>query len=60
MRLTAVRQFKILGSIEPGQSLLIEARLEGALAGVLQISGSLSDETGQRLATGTVVLAGRE
>ena len=60
LRLTAVRQFKILGSIEPGQSLLIEARLEGALAGVLQISGSLSDETGQRLATGTVVLAGRE
>ena len=60
LRLTAVRQFKILGSIEPGQSLLIEARLEGALSGVLQISGSLSDETGQRLATGTVVLAGRE
>ncbi len=59
LRLTAVRQFKILGSIEPGQTLLIEARLEGALAGVLQVSGTLTDETGQRLATGTVVLAGQ-
>ena len=60
LRLTAVRQFKILGSIEPGQALLIEARLEGALAGVLQISGTLTNDAGLRLATGTVVLAGQE
>ena len=60
LRLTAVRQFKILGSILPGQSLLIEAKLEGVLGGVLQVSGSLADESGQRLATGAVVLAGQE
>ncbi|MDB6139692.1 MAG: putative (3R)-hydroxymyristoyl-[acyl-carrier-protein] dehydratase, partial [Verrucomicrobiaceae bacterium] len=60
LRLTAVRQFKILGSISPGQSLLIEATLEGALAGVIQVSGTVSDEAGQRLATGVIVLAGQE
>ncbi len=60
LRLTAVRQFKILGSITPGQSLVIEAKLEGALGSVLQVSGTLSDEQGQRLAAGSVVLAGRE
>jgi 3-hydroxymyristoyl/3-hydroxydecanoyl-(acyl carrier protein) dehydratase len=60
LRLTAVRQFKILGSILPGQSLVIDAKLEGVLGGVLQVSGSLADESGQRLATGAVVLAGQE
>lgn len=60
LRLTAVKQFKILGSITPGQSLLIEARIEGALGPVVQVTGSLSAEDGTRLATGTVMLAGQE
>ena len=60
MRLTAVRQFKITGSIEPGQSLVIEAQLEGALGGVFQVNGTLCNEAGQRLATGAVLLAGQE
>ncbi len=60
LRLTAVRQFKILGSIEPGQSLVIEAKLEAALGGVIQVSGTIADELGQRLAMGAVVLAGQE
>lgn len=60
LRLTAVRQFKIFASIEPGESLIIEATLEGALGGVFQVNGSLSSSTGQRLATGAVLLAGQE
>jgi len=60
MRLTAVRQFKILGSIEPGQSLIIEAQMEGALGGVFQVNGTITNEAGQRLATGAVLLAGQE
>ncbi|MDB6120209.1 MAG: putative (3R)-hydroxymyristoyl-[acyl-carrier-protein] dehydratase [Verrucomicrobiaceae bacterium] len=60
LRLTAVRQFKILGSIGPGQSLVIEAKLEAALGGVIQVSGTIADELGQRLAMGAVVLAGQE
>ncbi len=59
LRLTAVRQFKILGSIVPGEALIIEASLEGALEGVVQVSGSISSETGTKLAAGAVVLAGK-
>ena len=59
LRLTAVRQFKILGSIVPGQRLRIHVQLEGAMGHVIQVSGSLRDETDQVLATGTVVLAGQ-
>jgi 3-hydroxymyristoyl/3-hydroxydecanoyl-(acyl carrier protein) dehydratase len=58
LRLTAVRQFKILGSIVPGQSLVIEARLEGAMDGIVQASGSITDEAGNKLAHGGVLLAG--
>lgn len=58
LRLTAVRQFKILGSIVPGQSLVIEAKLEGALDPVVQVSGSIADEAGNKLAQGGVLLAG--
>jgi 3-hydroxyacyl-[acyl-carrier-protein] dehydratase len=59
LRLTAVRQFKILGSIIPGQRLHIHVQLEGAMGHVIQVSGSLRDEADQVLATGTVVLAGQ-
>ena len=59
LRLTAVRQFKILGSIVPGEVLMIEARLEGALAGIVQVSGTVSKSDGTKLALGSVVLAGQ-
>jgi len=59
LRLTAVRQFKILGSIVPGEVLVIEAKLEGTLAGVVQVSGTISKGDGSKLAMGSVVLAGR-
>ncbi len=59
LRLTAVRQFKILGSIVPGETLIIDAKLEGALDGVVQVSGSIRSESGTKLAMGAVVLAGR-
>ena len=54
-----MRQFKILGSITPGQSLVLEARIEGALDGVVQVSGSVLDDQGNKLAMGGVLLAGQ-
>lgn len=59
LRLTAVRQFKILGSITPGQSLVLDAKIEGALDGVVQVSGSVLDDHGNKLAMGGVLLAGQ-
>lgn len=59
LRLTAVRQFKILASITPGQTLHLHVQLEGAMGHVLQVSGSVRDAADQVLATGSVVLAGR-
>lgn len=58
LRLTAVRQFKILGSIVPGEVLIIEAKLEGTLGGIAQVSGTLGKPDGTKLAHGAVVLAG--
>lgn len=60
LRLTAVRQFKILGSIGPGDSLILEVQLQGAMGGMIQISGSVSTGGGIQIATGGVVLAGEE
>jgi 3-hydroxymyristoyl/3-hydroxydecanoyl-(acyl carrier protein) dehydratase len=60
VRLTAVRQFKILGSIPPGRSLVISARRDAALPGLIQISGEIVTEDGVRLASGSVVLSGDE
>ena len=59
LRLTAVRQFKILASITPGQTLHLHVQLEGAMGHVLQVSGSVRDAADQVLASGSVVLAGR-
>ena len=60
LRLTAVRQFKIFGSIRPGTTLRIEARLEATLPGLVQVAGDLRLADGTRLATGSVTLSGRE
>lgn len=60
MRLTAVRQFKILGTISPGQSLRIDVKVDGMMGGLIQASGMLSDEAGQTIGSGAVVLTGLE
>ena len=60
VRLTAVRQFKILGTIPPGQTLTIHARRDAALPGLIQISGEILTEDQTRLASGSIVLSGEE
>jgi 3-hydroxymyristoyl/3-hydroxydecanoyl-(acyl carrier protein) dehydratase len=60
LRLTAVQRFKILGSITPGSTLRIQARLEAALPGLVQVAGDLRLEDGTLLAAGTVALSGLE
>lgn len=58
LRLTAVRQIKILGSITPGQSLHISGSLQGVLDTLGQVSGEVRDDAGGVIMTGTVTLAG--
>ncbi len=58
LRLTAVRQIKILGSITPGQSLHLSGTLQGVLDTLGQVSGEVRDEAGNVLVTGAVTLAG--
>jgi len=41
LRLTAVRQAKILGSARPGDRLLLEARVQGRLGPLIQCQGSV-------------------
>lgn len=60
MRLTAVRQFKILGSVPPGETLTLHARQDAAMPGLVQISGEVLTAAGVRLAQGSVVLSGEE
>ncbi len=58
LRLTAVRQVKILGSITPGQSLHLTATLQAMLDTLGQVSGEIRDDAGNVIITGTVTLAG--
>lgn len=58
MRLTAVRQIKILGSIIPGQSLHLSGALQGMLDNLGQVSGEIRDDAGNVILTGSVTLAG--
>lgn len=60
VRLTAVRQFKILGSIPPGETLTIHAKRDAVMPGLVQISGEILTAEGVKLATGSVVLSGEE
>jgi len=60
VRLTAVRQFKILGSIPPGETLTILAKRDAVMPGLVQISGEITTQDGTKLATGSVVLSGDE
>ena len=58
LRLTAVRQIKILGSITPGQSLHLRGALQGMLGNLGQVSGEICDDAGNVILTGAVTLAG--
>jgi 3-hydroxyacyl-[acyl-carrier-protein] dehydratase len=60
VRLTAVRQFKILGSISPGQTLTIQAKRDAVMPGLVQISGEILTADGTKLASGSIVLSGEE
>lgn len=60
LRLTAVRQIKILGSITPGQSIHISGALQGMLDTLGQVSGEIRDDTGNVIVTGAVTLAGEK
>ena len=41
LRLAAVRQAKILGSVKPGEVLRIEARVAGRMGPIVQVEGSI-------------------
>ena len=58
LRLTAVRQIKILGSITPGQSLYLSGALQGMLGNLGQVSGEICDDVGNVILSGAVTLAG--
>lgn len=60
LRLTAVRQFKILGSIPPGQTLTLQARRDAVMPGLVQISGEILTADGAKLASGSIILSGEE
>lgn len=57
MRLTSVKNAKILGTVPPCTTLTIEAKVDGRLGNLIQISGSVSDGE-NRLATAVVMLSG--
>ena len=60
LRLTAVRQVKILGSITPGQSLHLSGSLQGMLDTLGQVIGEIRDDAGNVILTGSVTLAGEK
>jgi 3-hydroxyacyl-[acyl-carrier-protein] dehydratase len=57
LRLTAVRAAKILGAAVPGDLLEIRAKVEGRMAGLVQIEGGVNI-AGESLATARIVLSG--
>ena len=57
MRLTSVRNAKILGTALPGATLTIEASLEGRMGNLIQIKGSVSDGD-RKIAEAVVMLSG--
>jgi 3-hydroxyacyl-[acyl-carrier-protein] dehydratase len=61
VRLTAIRQFKILGSLPPPATLRVHARIDGIMSGLIQATGTITDaSTGNPLATGAIILSGTE
>ncbi len=61
MRLTAVKNAKILGSAEPGSELCIEVSVEARMGRLVQISGRISEKSEDQLrvlAKAVVTLSG--
>lgn len=58
MRLTSVRNAKILGTAYPGDVLILQATVEGRMGNLIQIAGTVS--TGDtKIAAATVMLGGK-
>lgn len=57
LRLTSVKNAKILGTVGPGTILTIEATVEGRLGALVQIKGSVADGE-VKLAQAIVMLGG--
>ncbi len=57
LRLTSVKNAKILGTAPPGTTLTISATVEGRLGNLIQIKGSVSDGD-TVMATAMVMLSG--
>lgn len=63
MKLTAIKNVKILGTATPGATLIVEAKVDGRMGNLIQVSGGVFDSThGGRipLAKGVVMLSGGE
>lgn len=61
MRLTAIKNVKILSTAEPGAVLIIEVKVEGRMGSLIQISGCVLEDDGddgRLLAKGVVMLSG--
>jgi 3-hydroxyacyl-[acyl-carrier-protein] dehydratase len=57
MKLTAVKQAKILGAARPGAELMIHARLEGRMGQLIQIQGEVMQQD-ITLLKASVILSG--
>lgn len=57
LRLTGVRAAKILGAAVPGEMLVIRAKVEGRMGGLVQIDGDVT-VNGNPLASARVMLSG--
>lgn len=59
LKLTAVKQVKILGTIQPGQSLRIQAKISGRFENLVLATGKITSTDGSCLLEGQVTLSGR-
>ncbi len=57
LKLTALRQVKILGSARPGQVIEVEARVEGRMGGLIQATADIRVE-GKAILEATLTLSG--
>lgn len=58
MRLTSIKNAKILGTATPSETLVVEVKIEGRLGSLIQISGSVSVLHGEKIANSVVMLSG--
>jgi 3-hydroxyacyl-[acyl-carrier-protein] dehydratase len=58
MRLTSVRNAKILGTAYPGDVLIVQATVEGRMGNLIQIAGTVSNGE-SKIAAATVMLGGK-